>query len=537
MIAGQTEFQVTQAKENVLHNFTDVRPSKFFLKRMHNCPWLLTVVCDTKFLMYFCNIASPFLYLLGLFREFLFASHVFVRKQFLLRGQLAERLRSANPNIVTIATRRVFIHRFTTTKMGTESIFKAFQFMDFGPLLVGVGVSLVLLMWMLIGKNFKIALPKIALPKKEKKGIKKPKIRGAICPYSAETDFLVETAKDLAPAPLDLYESWIDPESKDFGLPLGARWLNAGLSGQDTPGMLRAGLKRLGNSKFFLVEEPFLIREELLMKEKALDDPKRYPKVFVAEDDSLEAQKECLLLFLSYLPRRYPDLYDYDHKANTIHVVPIDKTFAINDWIDTKPLELCERIVQEDLVLMRPPKENEEDQYAMAAAAVVFSFSELKEKLGKPVTFIHAPVPGYEKFLKKTLHLTFKKLLKVERPMWRNNWGISPSGSLDEPLYGSEDATAQRQFKEPTREEIKAKFLKVEYQTIRRLPKSGYLLFTVKTMVDPLPALEKVPKAASCLAASIRGMGPAMRKYKGIEDDPTSDAVLAYLDSIGPRNE
>lgn len=55
--------------------------------------------------------------------------------------------------------------------------------------------------------------------------------------------------------------------------------------------------------------------------------------------------------------------------------------------------------------------------------------------------------------------------------MWRNNWGIAPSGSLDEPLYGSTDAQDQRQFVKPTTEEIKQKFLKVEYQTIRRLPR------------------------------------------------------------------
>mmetsp|Transcript_1276 Transcript_1276/g.1632 ORF Transcript_1276/g.1632 Transcript_1276/m.1632 type:complete len:413 (-) Transcript_1276:212-1450(-) len=408
--------------------------------------------------------------------------------------------------------------------MNVEYIPKVFQTMLFELLLLGVGLVLVFLSWRWKEKKAEVV--------KRDTGSTKRKIRGAICPFSAETDFLVETATNMSPAPLDLYESWVDPKSKDFGLPLGARWLNAGLSGQDTPGILRAGLKRLADSKFFLVQEPFLIREELLLKEKALKDPKRYPKVFVAEEDSVEAQQECLKLFLSYLPRRYPDLYVYDETANTIRVVPLDKTFVVDEWKE-KPLELCARIVQEDLVLMRQPKpEDGSDQYAMAAAAVVFSFGELQEKLGKPVGFIHAPVPGYDKFLRRSLDMTFRKLLKVEQPMWRNNWGIAPSGLLDE-VYGSAEYMAQRQFKEPTREEIKAKFLKVEYQTIRRLPSTGYLLFTVKNMVDPLPALEEVPKAAACLAASIRGMGSAMRKYKGIEDDATCDAVLSYLDSIG----
>ena len=374
--------------------------------------------------------------------------------------------------------------------------------------------------------------------------------RGPVCPFSAETNFLVEQAEHMPPAPLDLFESWIDPQSPEFGKPLAARWLQAGLSGQDTPGMLRAGLKRLRDSKFFLVEEPFRMKEELGMKKQALDDPQRFSSVFVAEKDSLQAQQETLELFLGYLPKRYPDLYKVDLKARTIHVAPIDTTFFLDDW-NERPLELCERIVQEDLVLMRPPRDETDGegstQYAMAAAAVVFSFSELPQKLGKPVEFLHAPVPGYEKHLRKTLDLTFSKLLKVEQPMWRNNWGISPSGKLDEPLYGSTEAHEHRTFsskldddeaaatkttQKDTNRIIETKFLKVEYQTIRRLPQTGYLLFTVKTMADPMSALADLPQAAACLASSIRGMSPAMRGYKGIQDEDTCQVVLEYLDSI-----
>jgi hypothetical protein len=361
-----------------------------------------------------------------------------------------------------------------------------------------------------------------------------------ICPFSAESAFIVEAADDLPPAPLELLQSWSDPSHPDFGKPLAARWLNAGISGQDTPGMLRAGLKRLADSKFFLVQEPFRLNEELNMKKKALDNKDRFPQVFVAEDDAqcMVAQQECLDLFLSYLPKRYPDLYKYDSQTGTIRVLNDDAhTYTVGqDFVD-RPLELCERLVQEDLVLMRPPRpEQDETQYMMAAAAVVFSFNELPEKLSKPVSFLHAPVPGYQEHLRKTLDLTFSRILKVEQPKWRNNWGIAPSGSLDEPLYGSTDAHENRTFEKTiTVEDIKAKFLKVEYQTIRRLPKSGYLLFTIKTMADPLSSLEEVPNAAACLAKSIRGMSTSMRAYKGIQNEETCKVLLKYLDDISAK--
>eukprot|EP00539_Tryblionella_compressa_P001809 CAMPEP_0178736624 /NCGR_PEP_ID=MMETSP0744-20121128/2539_1 /TAXON_ID=913974 /ORGANISM="Nitzschia punctata, Strain CCMP561" /LENGTH=314 /DNA_ID=CAMNT_0020389109 /DNA_START=1 /DNA_END=945 /DNA_ORIENTATION=+ len=296
------------------------------------------------------------------------------------------------------------------------------------------------------------------------------------------------------------------------------------------------------------------MKQELLMKQKALDDPKTHDNVFVAEPDSLHAQQEVLELFLSYLPRRYPDLYQYDSKANTIRVVPIDTTFHIEDWEKERPLELCERIVQEDLILMRPPRratrtttetssnnnkvnnhEQYDHQYALAAAGVVFSFGNLPEKLGKPMSIIHAPVPAYEKQLSKTLTMTFDKLLKINEPLWRTNWSIDPCGMLDQrpDSHGSTEGQSNRTLSSTvTIDDIKAKFLAVEYQTIRRLPKSGYLLFTVKVMTDPMTALEELPQAASCLAQSIRGMRPAMQQYKGIQDETTLQVVLEYLDSI-----
>ncbi len=359
--------------------------------------------------------------------------------------------------------------------------------------------------------------------------------KSAICPFSAGSDFLVE-AENLPLTPLEVYEDWSNEYTKNDETvlkPLAARWLNMGMSGQDTPGILRAGLRRLRNSKYFILIENHRLEIELRMKMKALDDPKRFPEIYVEEKDSIPAQQEVVDLFLEYLPRRYPEHYVYDKEWNTIHVNCIDTTFHVKDWYNTRPLELCERIVQEDLALMRPPT-NENESYRMAAAAVVFSFVELPQKLGQPVEFLHAPVPGYEKHIRKSMNFSFSKL-KVEQPMWRNNWGISPSGDLDKPLYGSALAQDARAMSSDsvTAETIKSRFLKVEYQTIRRLPKSKYLLFTINTMSEQLCELEKVPMAASCLAASIRGMSPEMRKYKGIDSEPVCVEVVKYLDSIG----
>jgi len=349
------------------------------------------------------------------------------------------------------------------------------------------------------------------------------------CPFSTENNFVQELAEHLPPSPLDLFGAWKDH--------LACRWLAAGLSGQDTAGVLRAGLKRLRHADHFLVQDD-KFREELLLKKKNLDDPNKKKIKLVMEPDSLEAQNEMLELFMAVLPEQYPELYTYDATNHSITVHPIDTTFYINDWAHC-PLELCERIVQEDLILMRPgppqPGSKQDDGYYMAAAAVIFSFSELQEKLGQPVEFIHAPVPGYEQHLRKTMNLMFQKL-KVEQPLWRNNWGLALNGVLDQPLYGSEWNQQARTMQ--GEEDVTDLFLKVEYQTIRRLPRTNYLLFTVKTMVDTVSGLEHVPpEAARCLARSIRGMSPAMHTYKGIANQATCQTLLQYLDKVGGASQ
>ena len=344
------------------------------------------------------------------------------------------------------------------------------------------------------------------------------------CPFSNESTFVTETAEHLEPSPMDQFEHWRDN--------LGIRWLAAGLSGQDQPGYLRAQLKRFRHHQHFLLKD-HLLGGELALKEKALNDPLRHPQLFVMEPESLDAQQETLELFMAYLPERYPDTYVYDKQENKITVVLSNqhrqkKTYFLDDWKDS-PLELCARIVQEDLVLMRETP----NSFNMAAAAVVFSFNDLPQRLGTTANFIHAPVPGYGKHLSKVLHLSFKNI-KAEKPLWRNNWTFVPSGRLDEP---SDSFTHEHELQamEQTKD-VRDRYLKVEYQTIRRLPRSGYLLFTIRTFTDPLAALEsdQVPaKAAATLAASIRGMtSPKTLEYRGIESDESRQAVLQYLDSI-----
>ena len=353
------------------------------------------------------------------------------------------------------------------------------------------------------------------------------------CPFSSETEFYVETAEHLPPSPLDLQ---LCPQHSAI------QWLAAGISGQDHPGLLRANLRRLRHAdKHFLIpdDDDQKMAKELRLKQHHLDSTKHDEK-FVMEPSSLPAQQEVLELILAYLPRCAPKYYEYHEPHHAVTVVPIQTTFLIDEW-KSAPLELAARLVQEDLILMRPdPKE-----YCLAAAAVVFSFGGLPDKLGKPMEFIHAPVPGYSSQLQKTLQLLFRTM-DPEKPLWRTNWGLAAIPDLDDTTFDGQEASVVRRQSSNTQKVreldpldlVKSTFVRVEYQTIRRLPQSRYLLFTVRTLVDPITAMEEFPTAANCMAKSLRGFSRPMREYKGIvDDDEIYHAMIEYLETIGASSD
>ncbi|KAG1657190.1 hypothetical protein FOA52_003603 [Chlamydomonas sp. UWO 241] len=355
------------------------------------------------------------------------------------------------------------------------------------------------------------------------------------------------------------------------------------------PGRLVTGLRRMPHDEF-LLEQAGHMAQELALKRSAFESPERRPSVLVAEPSSIEAQSECLELLLAYLPQHYPDLYAVagEGAGRTVAVAPSGEVYRVADY-HACPLELCARLVQEDLVLLRVDDSCGDSshtearargggsggdgaaggsgsngeaggdsgssesasrgasksaggggggggggsgasgssrasasgrrRYVMSAAAVVFSFGGLREKLLQPLTFLHAPVPAFESELLELVTRTFDTL-KPGAPLWRNNWGLSNTGDLVLVSDGMRDSqsTAPRD-----------RWLRTEYETLSRLPTSGAILFTIRTLTEPLASLGRVPRAAACLGSSLKGMTPGLQAYKGLGTPSEVSELLSYV--------
>ena len=180
------------------------------------------------------------------------------------------------------------------------------------------------------------------------------------------------------------------------------------------------------------------------------------------------------------------------------------------------PLELCGRLVQEDFCLIG----GTDGLTLVGAVLCAPSRWRLADKIGRSVAAIHAPVPGYVEALERGVDRFFVHA-KVGKPVWRLNWTI-----LDDPVPFQPDPHAPAP--DITAENAGDKlWLRVERQTLRRLPATGSVVFTIRTYITPLRQALAASSDARDLAAMLRDAPQATLAYKHIT--PFRDAVLAWL--------
>lgn len=71
-------------------------------------------------------------------------------------------------------------------------------------------------------------------------------------------------------------------------------------------------------------------------------------------------------------------------------------------------------------------------------------------------------------------------------------------------------------------------YFRSERQTLRRLPRSGGVVFTIRTYFHPITEICEEPYVPGRLASAVRSWGDDVSKYKGKER--YQDVLLEYLD-------
>lgn len=184
---------------------------------------------------------------------------------------------------------------------------------------------------------------------------------------------------------------------------------------------------------------------------------------------------------------------------------------------EVHPIEVAARVVQEDLCVLV----HDGSAWRLEAACVCFpSRWRLADKIGATVAQIHGPVPDYAGTTSRVVDASLDRL-RVERPQWRLNWTILDEETLFQP-------TAARPAHPSPLRDLGALSLRVERQTLRRLPDTGAILFTIRTYVSNLGDVVSTPGTAADLAATLRTCSPELAAYKGWTD--LLPRVVAMLD-------
>jgi hypothetical protein len=76
-------------------------------------------------------------------------------------------------------------------------------------------------------------------------------------------------------------------------------------------------------------------------------------------------------------------------------------------------------------------------------------------------------------------------------------------------------------------------FLRVERQSLRRLPRSGAVVFGIRTYVYPIGMIASDPAVAARLAAAVRGLPEELANYKSV--GVVREPLLEYLDGRTAR--
>jgi hypothetical protein len=179
------------------------------------------------------------------------------------------------------------------------------------------------------------------------------------------------------------------------------------------------------------------------------------------------------------------------------------------------PIDAAGRLVQEDLCVCSPGPGG----WVLTSASVCFpSRWRLADKIGRDLHAVHGPVPGYEDRMAVPVDRVFDGLTP-DHPRWRLNWTV-----LDDPALFQPDPAGRAAAAGPV--DPAALWFRTERQTLRALPDSGDVLFTIRTTVAPLAGL--APAERLLLAGTLRTVEPATARYKGWE--PLLPALLDWLD-------
>jgi dimethylamine monooxygenase subunit A len=257
------------------------------------------------------------------------------------------------------------------------------------------------------------------------------------------------------------------------------------------------------------------------------------PEIFYKTlPESLGAQRELRRMVTDHLLEEHAALFSISNGILTCAA-------GRNSWNlhdeSIEPLWQLSDFVQEDFMLV---EELDGRQTITAASNAYSSSGRLVASVGRNVRWAHEPVPD----LTTSLGARIDRILAsvhVDAPCARFNWQLTPVASIFFPAdpRSANNAALKAVSAQLSKDPSLAPSLlhmRVERQTLRRLPQSGAVAFSIHTYSDPLWSLLEDPAALRALLSLLRDYSATRLQYS--EMDGVQAAVIAWLETqVGPE--
>lgn len=158
------------------------------------------------------------------------------------------------------------------------------------------------------------------------------------------------------------------------------------------------------------------------------------------------------------------------------------------------------RVVQEDFCLLSP-----RDQTLQAALVCFPSRWKLAEKMGRDSFGVHQNVSHFQSIARPTS----LALAQLSKPLVRFNWTIHDSNEL----FAPEGKPGQELNPD---EVLDNTYFRVERQTLRRLPDSQAVAFSIRTYVHSMREVVHNKERCRILSATLASLPIEVARYRGM---------------------
>ena len=297
---------------------------------------------------------------------------------------------------------------------------------------------------------------------------------------------------------------------------------------KDVPGVAKMHIHKLDLKDWVKLDSSYY--DQMRLRKQLMEE---YPEMtFATRDESSTntAKEEFLELLVDNLVTYHSDkfriMFDANNQKIGIENLILSEKYLFRSELD--PLVIASHLVQDDWIILEWDEKYSE--YVITAGILCFPLGwTLPGKFLQPLRRIHAPVRQYD-HLKENVESVFESL-EPSISVWRANWvltnGATSSLDLNSSVLHKKEVTSEFDS-DRTGKEI---FFRAEYQTLRRLPKSNAVLFSIRTYQRPLEEFLHFPKEDSeALVFAIRNLSKDSVAYKRV--DLWGTAALRYLEEV-----